>query len=295
MNSYITCPKVLSIAGSDCSGGAGIQADIKTISSLGAYAMSVITAITVQNTIEVQSAYSVSSEVVYDQIRAVMDDIFPDAIKIGMIGNAHGVRAIASAIGGDSCRPPIIYDPVMSSTSGYKVMDNEALEAIKHELFPLCALITPNLHEAEVLTGKPFSTLEQMNANLRALRQWGNYAVLLKGGHLEGNEKVDLLLMPDADEPIVYSSPHIYSQNTHGTGCTLSSAIAALCACNLPLPEAVGKAKMYVSEAIRQGADICIGKGHGPLNHNHSPLPLQKCLQKLAEIQRIDDENSPLG
>ena len=275
MDKAFFCPTVLSIAGSDCSGGAGIQADIKTVSALGAYAATAITSITIQNTNGVQASCPISPDVVTGQIKAVMDDLMPNAVKIGMIEDAETVRAISRTLA-EYPDIPIIYDPVMVSSSGHPLMDEDAIEAVKKELFPLCTLITPNLSEAKVLTGKSFTTIDDMADNICHLRQWGTYAILLKGGHLEGGEMTDLLLMPDTDEPISFQSEKVDSPNTHGTGCTLSSAIAAIVAQGYSLPEAIRQAKHYVTEAIRQGADVQTGHGHGPLNHFFSPLPLKK-------------------
>lgn len=288
MNDVFSYPAVLSVAGSDSCGGAGIQADLKTISALGAYAATAITAITVQNTRGVQSVHPVSPDVVAAQMRAVMDDLRPQAVKIGMVSSAEAVCAIASILRSHPTSA-VVYDPVMASTSGHRLMSDEAVEVVKAELFPLCTLITPNLHEAEMLTGESFKTLDDMKEKIFHLRRWGNYAVLLKGGHLEGNIMADLLLMPDADECLLFQSEKVDTPNTHGTGCTLSSAIAALVAQGFSLPEAIRRAKGYVSEAIRQGADVRVGEGHGPLNHFFSPLPAKKNSlveeKKLADIQ----------
>lgn len=271
-------PTVLSVAGSDSSGGAGVQADLKTISALGGYATTAITSVTIQDTLGVHASHPIPADVVAGQIKAVMDDLRPDVVKIGMTGSADVVRVIAATLS-DYPHTPVIYDPVMVSTSGHPLMSEDAIEVAKQLLFPLCTLITPNLHEAETLTGLPFATLGDMLSGIRHLRQWGGYAVLLKGGHLEGDDMVDFLLMPDADEPQIFRSPKVETSNTHGTGCTLSSAIATFVAQGCPLPEAVRRAKEYVSEAIREGADVQIGHGHGPLNHFFSPLPARKNSQ----------------
>lgn len=298
MNDVFSCPTVLSVAGSDSSGGAGVQADVKTISALGAYAATAITAITVQDTRGVQAVHAVPSDVVAGQIRAVMDDLCPQVVKIGMVNDAGTVCAIASVLK-HYPQVTIICDPVMISTSGHRLIAEEAVEMVKAELFPLCSLITPNLREAEALVEKPFDTLDDMKAQIRLLRQWGNYAVLLKGGHLDGDDMIDFLLMPDADEPLLFQSEKVDSPNTHGTGCTLSSAIASLVAQGHSLPEAIRQAKLYVTEAIRQGADVRVGHGHGPLNHFFSPLPLKKFFpteeKKLAGIQDKHEATSGQG
>lgn len=268
-----TYPCVMTIAGSDCSGGAGIQADIKTISALGAYATSVITAITVQNTCEVSNIFPIPAQTVKEQIEAVMTDICPSAIKIGMVNDPEIVKVIAEAI--RKFRPcQVIFDPVMVSTSGCKLTDDTAINTIIKELIPLSTLITPNLSEACVLTRKKISTIEEMEVAASELLRYGSGAVLVKGGHLEGKHMCDILKLHDEATTHRYTSPKVESRNTHGTGCTLSSAIATFCALNMPLPEAVAKAKEYIYKSIEAGKDIHIGHGHGPLNHFYSPLPM---------------------
>lgn len=275
MRELFVYPTILSIAGSDSCGGAGIQADLKAASALGVYVATAITAVTVQNTLGVQAVHPIPSEVVAGQIAAVVDDLSPQAIKIGMVSEVPIIRAIAGELRRTPV-PTIVYDPVMISTSGHRLITEEAVEVIKHELFPLCTLITPNLREAEALLGKPIRTMDDMKREIHHLRRWGDYAILLKGGHLEGEVMADLLLMPGESESLVFRSEKVDTPNTHGTGCTLSSAIAALCARGHDLPTAVRQAKEYVSQAIRQGADVKIGHGHGSLNHFFSPLPLKK-------------------
>lgn len=298
MNDIFSYPTVLSVAGSDSSGGAGVQADVKTISALGAYAATAITAITVQNTLGVQAVHPVQADVVGAQMEAVMSDLALDAVKIGMVGDASVIRAIARQLRRHPV-PMVICDPVMVSTSGHRLMSGEAMEALVDELFPLCTLITPNLPEAEALLGCRIRTSDEMEGAIYDLCQWGTYAVLLKGGHLEGEVMADFLLMPDADEPLAFQSPKVDTPNTHGTGCTLSSAIAALVARGQSLPEAIRQAKQYVSEAIRQGADVRVGHGHGPLNHFFFPLPLKKFSptegKKLAGIQDEHEATSGQG
>lgn len=268
-----TYPCILTIAGSDCSGGAGIQADIKTISALGAYAASAITAVTAQNTCGVNGVFPVPAPIVQSQIEAVMTDIRPDAIKIGMVSDPGTVRTIARSLRKFHPRH-VIFDPVMVSTSGCKLMDDEAISVIVKELMPLSSLITPNLSEARVLTGKDISTVDAMEAVAGELLQWGSGGVLIKGGHLEGNQMCDVMKLRDNAQVYRFDAPKIKSKNTHGTGCTLSSAIATFCALGLPLAEAVGKAKEYVYKGIEAGKDIHIGEGHGPLNHFYEPVPM---------------------
>ena len=234
-------PIILSIAGSDCSGGAGIQADIKTISALGGYAASVITAVTAQNTLGVQSVYPIPVDMVKAQITSVMDDLRPDAVKIGMVHDAGIVTTIVDCL--QTYTPEcIVYDPVMISTSGRRLMTEETIQVIKTELFPLCRY---------------------------------NTAILVKGGHLEDNDMCDVLYcrQPSAGADvlpsgcILYSNPKIESRNLHGTGCTLSSAIATFLAGGNKLDEAVCKAKEYIGTAINRGKDMNIGHGNGPLWH----------------------------
>lgn len=263
-------PVVLSIAGSDSSGGAGIQADLKAISALGAYAATAITAITVQNTMGVRAIHAIPPEYVKGQIEAVMDDLAPDAIKIGMINDIRIVRVIAESI----CRyhpRHVVFDPVMVSTSGSKLIEDDAIEVLTKELMPLTDIITPNLDEAIVLTGKTIRNLEEMKQAAKDLLSFGSKAVLVKGGHLSGEQMYDVLQLRTQDEPIIFTGKHVKSKNVHGTGCTLSSAIATYLAFGYDMPEAVGKAKEYIAGAIEAGKDIFIGHGNGPLNHFYSP------------------------
>lgn len=264
---------VLTIAGSDCSGGAGIQADIKAISALGGYAASAITAITVQNTCGVTGIHPVPASYVKAQIEAVMTDIKPSAIKIGMINDVEIVKAIAESI--KEYKPKfVVFDPVMVSTSGCKLIEDKAIEAIKEELIPLSTIITPNLSEAMVLTGDSISDAASMTAAGNKILESGCGAVLIKGGHLEGNDMCDVLRIKGENTPYIYTASKISSKNTHGTGCTLSSSIATYLALGETLQEAVRKAKDYVHKGILNGKDVCIGSGHGPLNHFYSPVPM---------------------
>lgn len=264
---------VLTIAGSDCSGGAGIQADIKAISALGGYAASAITAITVQNTCGVTGIHPVPASYVKAQIEAVMTDIKPSAIKIGMINDVEIVKTIAESI--KEYKPKfVVFDPVMVSTSGCKLIEDKAIEAIKEELIPLSTIITPNLSEAMVLTGDSISDAASMTAAGNKILESGCGAVLIKGGHLEGNDMCDVLCIKGENTPYIYTASKISSKNTHGTGCTLSSSIAAYLALGETLREAVRKAKDYVHKGILNGKDVCIGSGHGPLNHFYSPVPM---------------------
>lgn len=268
-----TYPCVLTIAGSDCSGGAGIQADIKTISALGAYAASAITAITVQNTCGVTGIHPIPPSYVKGQIEAVMEDIHPLAIKIGMINDTEIVKVIADSL--HKYNPEfVVFDPVMVSTSGCKLMEDEAIEAITTQLIPLATLITPNLSEAEILSGQPIHTVEDMQHQAKEMLKLGCKGVLIKGGHLEGGQMCDVLQTFEEDTPHMFTALKVKSQNTHGTGCSLSSAIATYLALGESIPHAVEKAKQYVYLGIESGKDVCIGQGHGPLNHFYSPVPM---------------------
>lgn len=264
---------VLTIAGSDCSGGAGIQADIKTISALGAYAASAITAITVQNTCGVEAIHPIPPQFVEGQIRAVLSDIKPNAIKIGMVDDVEIIRTIASTL--HEFKPQhVVFDPVMVSSSGRRLMEDSAIGALINKLIPETTLITPNLSEAEVLSGHTVSNIDEMKIAAKELLRYGCRAVLVKGGHLQGGEMIDVLQLCDQEKPFIFSAPQIESKNTHGTGCTLSSAIATYLALGESVVKAVEKAKAYLYHSLSAGKDIHIGEGHGPLNHLYDPKPM---------------------
>ena len=262
---------VLSIAGSDSSGGAGIQADLKTLSALGVYGATAITAITAQNTLGVHSQLSIAPHMVYDQIIAVMDDLSPSVIKIGMLSNAEIVVAVTEALSHYSI--PIILDPVTVSTSGHRLLSLEAEEVLKQSLLPMATLVTPNIPEIEALAEMTITTYEDKVRAAERLFHYGTKAILLKGGHEEGDTKSDILFTntPSGILSTLYTSDTISTRNTHGTGCTLSSAIAAYIARGCKLEEAISLAKEYVTESIRHGADIAIGHGFGPANHGFNP------------------------
>ncbi len=264
----------LTIAGSDSCGGAGLQADIKTMSALGVYAASAVTSVTVQNTLGVQAVQAIRPEVVAGQIRAVMDDVAPVAIKIGMVNDRPTLQAIADAL-----RPYhprfVVVDPVMVSTSGSPLMQPDAVDAFSQQLLPMATVLTPNLPEAEVLAHMPIRSFADMDEAARRILQLGCKAVLIKGGHWEGQQKVDRLYMP-GQPPRSYEHPTIETRNTHGTGCTLSSAIASFLARGLALTEAVGSAVDYLAQAIEAGKDVAIGAGHGPVDHLFNPEKLIK-------------------
>lgn len=265
---------VLSIAGSDSSGGAGIQADLKTLSSLGVYGATAITAITAQNTVGVHAQLAISPEMVKSQIVAVMEDVEPAAIKIGMLANAEVAVAVAEAL--QPYDIPIILDPVMVSSSGHRLLSVEAEEVVRRRLLPMATLITPNIPEMETLTSMPLTTLDEKLDAARHLITLGARAVLLKGGHEDGDTKTDILYRDSAEGIITshFAAPTIATRNIHGTGCTLSSAIAAYMARGLKLEDAVREAKHYVYKAISAGADVSIGRGFGPVNHLFNPQPI---------------------
>lgn len=258
-------PVILSIAGSDCSGGAGIQADIKTISALGGYAATAITAITVQNTLGVSAVQPISPEIVRGQIEAVMEDLQPVVIKIGMVNDIQIVGVISDCLRKYAPKY-VVYDPVMVSTSGRKLMTDEAIVEIKKKLLPLVTLITPNIDEAAVLTGKNIQNIQDMKVAARKLIDEFQTSILIKGGHLEGDKMCDLL---HTSEIIcqIYKEEKIETTNLHGTGCTLSSAIATYLAKGYPMQEAIQYAKVYITRAIMAGKDLHIGHGNGPLWH----------------------------
>ncbi len=274
INAKFRYPTALSIAGSDSSGGAGIQADLKTFSALGVYGASVITAITAQNTQGVRGIQAVSPKIVEEQLCAVWEDLTIDAVKIGMLHNQTTVRLVANVIR-TYVPPVVILDPVMISTSGSKLMEDEAIDALVNELFPLATLLTPNTNEATFLTGITIRNEADMEKAAQKLLDLGCHAVLMKGGHLPGGEMTDLLFVHKTP-PLRFVAPAFFTPNTHGTGCTLSSAIAAYAALGANLQEAVGKAKAYLTSAIREGADTLVGKGHGPIDHFFNPLSLVK-------------------
>ena len=251
----------LSIAGSDSSGGAGIQADMKTMSAHGIYAMTAITALTAQNTTGVISIQEATPDFLADQLDAVFTDIFPDAVKIGMMANAALIRVIAQKLKQYHARH-IVVDPVMVATSGSKLMQEDALDTLTHELLPLAELVTPNIPEAEVLSGMRITSAEDMVAAAKHMEQSFSCAVLLKGGH-DLNNANDLLCRNG--EIQWFHGRRINNPNTHGTGCTLSSAIASNLACGMELDEAVRRAKEYISGALAAMLDL--GKGSGPMNH----------------------------
>ena len=266
-------PRVLSIAGSDSGGGAGIQADLKTFSALGCYGMTAITALTAQNTVGVRAIHSVPPEILRDQIDAVIEDIGVDAIKIGMLHSSEIVRTVAAAIDRHALQR-VVLDPVMISTSGARLIDHEAQAVLVAELFRRAVVVTPNLDEAAMLVGRPIEDEAAMESAARELIGMGAAAVLLKGGHLASDTVSDLLLMRDGTLHWM-RAPRIATHNTHGTGCTLSSAIAVYLAFGEDLPQAVASARSYVRGALQAGAAVRTGAGSGPLNHGYAPQAMQ--------------------
>ena len=266
-------PRVLSIAGSDSGGGAGIQADLKTFSALGCYGMTAITAITAQNTCGVRAIHAVPPQMLRDQIDAVLEDIGADAVKIGMLHGPEIVRTVAEAIDRHGLQN-VVFDPVMVATSGAVLIDKAAVEVLVRKLFPRAAVITPNLDEAALLVGRPLMSAPDMEQAAQALLDKGARAVLIKGGHLPGDTVIDLLVTKSGDK-FWMQAQRIHSPNTHGTGCTLSSAMAAHLALGASLLDAVQHARAYVREALQAGALVRTGQGSGPLNHGHAPLAMR--------------------
>ncbi len=254
--------RVLIIAGSDSGGGAGIQADIKTVTALGGYAATAVTAITVQNTLGVTGVHPIPLDIVVAQARAVLDDIGADAIKTGMLGDLAMVEAVAAILAGAASVPAVV-DPVMIAKGGQSLLEARAISAVRELMIPRAALLTPNAPEAAALTGLSVETADDQRRAAEALLKLGARAVLMKGGHVPGDTVVDLLITPDGETG--FEAPRIVTRHTHGTGCTLASACATGLAQGLPLSAAVARAWAYVQEAIARAPGF--GAGHGPLDH----------------------------
>lgn len=265
--------RVLTIAGSDSGGGAGIQADIKTISAMGCYATSAITAITVQNTLGVQAVFPIPLDILEGQIDAVISDIGVDSIKIGMLHSSDVVNVVAQMIEKYNIKN-VVLDPVMVSTSGHRLIEEDAVEIIKSRLMPLSRVITPNIPEAEILSGCKISSEEDFDYIARRLSNNGKVSVLLKAGHLNGENLVDYFYNAEDGSMTMLPSKRVETKNTHGTGCTLSSAMAAALARGEDLTTAAQSAKRFIEQAIISGADINIGNGHGPVNHHFNPIKM---------------------
>ncbi|MDH6535007.1 bifunctional hydroxymethylpyrimidine kinase/phosphomethylpyrimidine kinase [Parabacteroides sp. 52] len=258
--------RALTIAGSDPSGGAGIQADLKTFSACGCFGTTAIVAVVDENTVGVTGVHPVPVSFVAGQIRSVLDDIGADAIKIGMLHSSELIRAVKETL---SCYPirNIVLDPVMVATSGDNLLQKEAVDTLKNELIPFVRVITPNIPEAEILLGHKIYKQEELPVVIKDLSCNRSVSVLLKAGHLHDDLLIDIFYNAETDEIIELPSQRIHTKNTHGTGCTLSSAIAAYLAHGVSLNEAVAKAKAYINQALIAGSQYEIGKGHGPVHH----------------------------
>lgn len=263
-----TYRRVLTIAGSDSGGGAGIQADLKTFSALGCYGMSVITALTAQNTVRVTAIHPVPPTFIAEQIDAVIEDIGVDAVKIGMLHSSDVIRVVAERLRHHGVGN-VVLDPVMVAKSGDRLLQADAEETLRGVLIPLATVLAPNVPEAAALLGRPIDDLDDMRGATKALADRGPRAVLLKGGHLGLGHSPDVLYDRDTDALVVLEGERVDTENTHGTGCTLSSAIAAFLARGCDVPEAVSRAKAYTGAAIAAGADYRLGHGHGPVHHFH--------------------------
>ncbi len=266
MSGRVAKGRVLIVAGSDSGGGAGIQADIKTCTALGGFAMTAVTAVTVQNTQGVSGIHEVPTDIVSGQMRAVLEDLGADAVKTGMLHSAEIIENIAAALDTFKGRAPLVVDPVMVAKGGARLLEQSAVDALKAELLPRAALVTPNIPEAEVLTGLTIETPDHQAEAGGKIVAMGAGAALIKGGHLLGAQVTDVLVTKEGAE--TFTSPRIDTENTHGTGCTLATAIATHLAQGRSLREAVAQAQAYVYEAIRTAPGF--GKGHGPLNHVHT-------------------------
>jgi hydroxymethylpyrimidine/phosphomethylpyrimidine kinase len=257
--------KALTIAGFDGSGGAGLQADLKTFSALGCYGMTVVTALAIQNTMGVSNCYPVAVEAVEEQLESIFNDIIPDVIKIGMLFNQDIILLVARFLSKYAKTIPIVIDPVMVAKSGDRLLQIDAQEALKYELLKLATIVTPNLDEATVICGKTIQAKEDMLIAGQECLNLGAKATLIKGGHLNGDRCSDLLYTPDGHYWL--DSKRIKTKNTHGTGCTLSAAIAAKLAGGVKLYPSCIEAKDYLTNALKSFQSEMIGKGHGPVNH----------------------------
>ncbi len=265
-------PIALSIAGSDSSGGAGIQADLKAISALGVYGATVITAITAQNTKGVSAIQGILPEIIEAQGEAVLNDLNVDAIKIGMLHSIPVIESVGRLL---SAYPniPVVVDPVMVATSGDRLLEDGSLDAYRNLIFPHTTILTPNLEEAALLADMKIDSIDDMLAAGKIILKQGCKAVIIKGGHLSSEVKTDILIR-EGNEPVFLNADNIKTENTHGTGCSLSASIAACIAKGADLETACQEAKEYLHNALKAGADFKIGHGHGPVNHFFNPIPL---------------------
>lgn len=261
-----TYKRALTIAGSDPSGGAGIQADLKTFSACGCYGMSAVVAVVDENTVGVTGVHPVPVDFVVGQIRSVLDDIGADAVKIGMLHSSELIRAVRRTLGEYGIRN-VVLDPVMVATSGDPLLREEAVATLRDELVPHVRVITPNIPEAEILLGRRIERQEELPEAARELSCGGRVSVFLKAGHLHDEELVDIFYNAETDSLLHLRSERLETPNTHGTGCTLSSALAAFLAQGYSLDEAAKRAKEYIAAAIAAGAGYRIGHGHGPVHH----------------------------
>ncbi len=265
-------PKVLSIAGSDSGGGAGIQADLKTISALGCYGMTAITAVTAQNTEGVQGIHILPPLLISQQIQSVLTDIGTDAVKIGMLPNEDAIYAVQQSLQIHSASWSwLILDPVMVASSGDRLIETTAIQFMIQRLFPMASLITPNIPEAELILNKSINTLEDMKVAAKDLLELGPHSVLLKGGHIKSEHLHDVFYHPTLKSPVIFTHPKINTENIHGTGCTLSSAIASHLALGHSLEKSLTLSHDFLQQAINSGKAVKTGKGHGPVNHSFSP------------------------
>ncbi len=259
--------RVLAVAGSDSGGGAGIQADVKTVTALGGYAATAVTALTVQDTRDVHAVLPVDPGFIRMQIEAVLADIGADCVKTGMLHGSEVVETVCDAV--EASGLPLVADPVMVAKGGARLLEADAVEAVRRRLLPAASVVTPNIPEAETLLDARIGGVDDMKEAARALAALGAGAALVKGGHLEGDRVVDVLF--DGGTLHVFAAERVDTVHTHGTGCTMASAIAAGLAAGLPLPAAAGRAQAYVIEAIRRAPGL--GSGHGPLAHGHTAAP----------------------
>ncbi len=261
--------RVLIVAGSDSGGGAGIQADIKTVTALGGFAMTAVTALTAQNTEGVFGVHPVPPEFIAQQMQVVLDDIGADALKLGMLHNADVIRTVVGVMGGFQDGPPVVADPVMFAKGGHALLDPAAMECLRRELLPCADVVTPNIPEAEAISELTIGSVDAMKAAAERIAGLGPKAVLLKGGHLDGDVLTDVLFADGRIE--CFSDDRIETRHTHGTGCTLASAVAVGLAQGMALLDAVTRARAYVRTAILSAPGF--GRGHGPLNHGHTVAP----------------------
>lgn len=270
-------PTALTIAGSDSGGGAGIQADLKTLAALGVFGTSALTAITAQNTHEVRDVFPIPPDTVRKQLEAILDDFHVDAVKTGMLVSPEIIETVASVVKQYRLNN-LVVDPVITATAGTSLTQADSIDALHTYLFPLLTILTPNIPEAELLTGISIQNREDVYAAGDRLLSQGCRAVLIKGGHQQANKTSTDILFSTGEKPLSFDSEWITTHNLHGTGCTLASAITACLALGAPLPIAVKQSKRYITEAIRSGATANFNKGNGPLNHFFNPQPLKPII-----------------